>query len=258
MRNALSVINANKQLIVFPILSALATLFAVAIFSGVLITTGTISLEFEQNSKTVFYGTVFVFYVIAYFNSIFFNMALIHCATLYFRGEEASVSKGIIFSFSRIWQIFTWAIFAATVGMVLQIVQDKLGKLVSSILGAAWNIATFFVIPVIAYEKLSPIDAVKRSGSLMREKWGESVSARFSFGIIIVLTLLTMGLMGVVLSQIVSPVLGISLAVIGILFAIVVISAVRTIITAAVYHNIDGDIDTHLNRQMLDGLFGGK
>ena len=39
-------------------------------------------------------------------------------------------------------------------------------------------------MPVQAYEAVGPIDAVKRSGELMREKWGESIGAGFSIGIV--------------------------------------------------------------------------
>ncbi|MEJ0102385.1 MAG: DUF6159 family protein [Bacteroidota bacterium] len=64
-----------------------------------------------------------------------------------------------------------------------------LGKIIVGIIGIVWSVATFFVVPVMAYEKLGPIDAFKRSSQLMKQKWGESLGATFSFGIIQILAI---------------------------------------------------------------------
>ena len=41
--------------------------------------------------------------------------------------------------------------------------------------GAAWSIASFFVLPILALEGLGPFDAIKQSLKVVREKWGESL-----------------------------------------------------------------------------------
>jgi len=50
-------------------------------------------------------------------------MALIHCTRMYFKGEEVSVKAGLQFSLSRIGAIFSWAVFAATVGLILKTIR---------------------------------------------------------------------------------------------------------------------------------------
>jgi len=75
-------------------------------------------------------------------------------------------------------------LFAGTVSAIVKIVQDNpgsLGRIIKGLIGVAWSIATFFVIPVIAYGNLGPIGAFKRSVQLMKEKWGESLAAGFSY-----------------------------------------------------------------------------
>ncbi|MEM7429026.1 MAG: DUF6159 family protein, partial [Pseudomonadota bacterium] len=41
----------------------------------------------------------------------------------------------------------------------------------------AWAVASYFVVPLLVVEELEPIEAVKRSASLVRKSWGESIGA---------------------------------------------------------------------------------
>src|SRR6218665_1515871 len=122
------VLKANKSLIIFPILSGVSLLiilgsFFTAVFAGL----GWDVENLGGVNKLVSYGLTFVCYLINYFVVVFFNMALIHCARLYFQGEEVTVSKGIRFSMSRLGAILSWAVFAATVGLLLRAIQENLG-----------------------------------------------------------------------------------------------------------------------------------
>jgi hypothetical protein len=56
-----------------------------------------------------------------------------------------------------------------------------LGKIITGLVGIVWSVAIFFVTPVIACENLGPNAAFKKSAMLMKEKWGESIGAGFSF-----------------------------------------------------------------------------
>ncbi len=47
--------------------------------------------------------------------------------------------------------------------------------LVARLAGVAWALATFFVVPVLAFEGLGPEAALRRSAALVRERWGEGV-----------------------------------------------------------------------------------
>ena len=257
-KNALSVLGVNKQLLIFPVLSGLTILVVIAsFFAGI-----NYSVGFgDFTSRTEIYSVVFLFYMVAYFIVVFFNMALIHCATLYFKGEDASVSQGLAFSWSRVGLIVAWAAFAATVGTTLKIIQDNLGtvgKIIAGLLGFVWSAATFFVVPVIAYEKTGPLQSIKRSTLLMKEKWGESVVANFSFGALALFAIILLGIVSIGISELINESLGIAIAVAGFGLIAIVVSAIKSIIIGAAYHNIDSDIDLHFNRQLLDGLFKEK
>ena len=259
--NSFKVLKENKQLIIFPILSGLSLIMIIGSF--VIITLAGARWDFANVSRPNSienYAVILVFYIVNYFIVVYFNTALIHCTTLYFRGEEVTVRKGLDFSFSRIGAIFSWALFAGTIGTILKIVQDNLGsigKIVIGLVGVAWSIATFFVVPVIAYENLGPIGAFKRSLQLMKEKWGESLSAGFSFGLIQFLGIIMIAIF-VFLGALIHPIVGIVIGVLGISLLFAIISAAQSIFISAVYHNINGDPVEHYNQQFIDNLFAKK
>src|SRR5688500_4331069 len=112
-RNSFKVLQANKQLIIFPFLSGISLMLVIGtFFTGILANAGWDFDRMEEMSSFSIYFTMFLFYIANYFIIVFFNMALVHCTRLYFHGEEVTVGKGLRFSLSRIGAIFSWAIFA--------------------------------------------------------------------------------------------------------------------------------------------------
>ncbi|HMK24718.1 MAG TPA: DUF6159 family protein [Chitinophagaceae bacterium] len=260
--SSFKVLKEKKELVIFPILSGLSILLVVgSFFIAMLGTSGWSDINVDEFNTPLYYFILFLFYVVNYFIIVFFNMALTHCSRLYFRGEEVTVREGLRFSMSRIAVIFSWAFFSATIGLLLKMIQDNagwLGKIITGLIGIVWSIATFFVVPVIAYEKVGPLEAVKRSTQLMKKKWGESLGATFSFGLIQFVGILLAGIPLYLIGSIFDPVAGIALAVLGVFLVISIISAAQTIFISAIYHNIDGDLDKHFNQQMVDDLFQKK
>ena len=260
--NSFAVLKANRQLIIFPILSAIAMMlvigsFVVAMFASA----GWDAAGIRDQSTVMNYVILFLYYLVNYFIVVFFNTALVHCTHLYFNGEEPTVAKGLRFALTRIDAIFSWAIFAATVGTILRAIQDKvgsLGKIITGLIGIVWSVATFFVVPIIAYENLGPIAAFKRSASLMKEKWGESIGASFSFGIIQFLAILLLAVPSFVLGWLVHPLAGAALFALGLFCIIVLFSAAKVIFVSAVYHDINGDPVKVFNQHFADNLFEGK
>ena len=260
--NSFKVLKANKQLVIFPILSGISMLFILASFvTVVLAAAGWDVDEIGDPSQGTSVLLLFLYYLVNYFIVVFFNMALIHCTHLYFKGEEPTIGAGIRFSLSRIGAIFGWAMFAAIIGTILRLIAEELGwlgKLIISIIGVAWSVATFFVVPVIAYENAGPIDAFKRSTQMMKEKWGESLGAGFSFGLVRLVAVLVVGGGLFLIGSIFDPFVGVVLAVLGVLLVSAIISAAHTVFVSAVYHNVTGDPVEHFNQQMIDNLFERK
>jgi hypothetical protein len=260
--NSFKVLKANQQLIIFPILSGISlTLVIGSFFTVAFANAGWNTENLGELSSAGYYTLLFLFYLVNYFIVVFFNMALTHCTRLYFRGEEVSVRAGLQFSMNRIGVIFSWAVFAATVGTILRAIQENsgiIGRVITGIIGIVWSIATFFVVPIIAYENLGPIAAFKRSSQMMKQKWGESLAAGFSFWLIQFLAIVVVGLPLFLLGSLVHPVFGIALAIMALFIIMAVMSAAQTIFVSAVYHNVNGDPTEHFSQQLLDDLFVKK
>jgi len=260
---SLSVIKKNKQLVLFPLFSGVALLAVVASFIGIIYAKW--GLDFgrvvEQGSIGD-YVITFVYYLICYFVIVFFNVGLVHCTRLYLKGEPMKFSDGINYSLKRIPVILGWAALAATVGLLLKAIQENsgtLGKIIAGVIGVVWSVMTFFVVPVLAYENVGPIEAVKRSSSIMKDKWGESIGASFSFGIIGFIATLIIALPVGFLLGMINPAIGIGA---GILIAFLiqcVVSSAEMVFVASVYHNVVDDMPLNdYDSELIDNLFVEK
>ncbi len=257
--SSFAVIKKHKQLLIFPVLSGASLLLLFASYLAILLlpNDGNFSAVIAERDIVTYIG-LFVFYLINYFIVVFFNMGLIHCARIYFQGGVPKVSDGINFSLSRVGDILAWSAMAATVGLIFRLLEENLGKIgqiIAALAGVAWSITTFFVVPVLAYENLTPIAAFKRSAQIMKEKWGESLGSSFSFGIVQILGILLIGLPLFFLGSLIGLIPSIVLAGIGVLFVIAVTSAGQTIFISAVYHRINDNDVQDFDGDLLDSAF---
>lgn len=203
---------------------------------------------------------LFAFYIINYFVIVFFNVGLVYCAKRILDGEKTSVGEGINFAFSRISTIFAWALLAATVGIILKTIQERagaIGGVITGLIGMVWGIATFFVVPVIAFEDVSPIQAVKRSGQIIKEKWGESLGANFSFGLFSILGLFLVAIpAGFITGAVIHPIAGIGLGIIVFLIIQTAVSAANMIFLTAAYEHVnDNRSNDYFDDDLLDDMF---
>ena len=253
-------INRNRSLLLFPLFSAVSLVLVLAsFFGGTFFLVGdeiSALMDNEQYGSLLGYGLIFLYYLINFFVIVFFNAALIHCAIKVLDGEETSVGDGLSFAFSRINKILAWSVLSATVGTLLQLLQNlgKIGEFVAALLGIAWSVMTFFVVPILVYEDMGVFETVKRSGRLMKEKWGESIAANVSFGLFHLLGLAVAFLLFYLLSS-VNIIVAIVAGVAVVLLVSTVITAARTIFIAAVYNHVTGKPAGNFDGDMLDSIF---
>lgn len=244
---SLKVLQSNKKLIIFPIISGIA-LFVI-LFSFFIGIGAALDWHFEMLNRSdhnfMRYLVSFIVYLVSYTVVIFFNIALMHCVKLYFQDQEFSLSIGLRYSLSRLGYIISWAAFAATIGLILKIIQDnlgKLGKILVGILGIAWGVSTFFVVPILAYENKSPWNALKESVQMMKKLWGESLTAGFSFGILQFCALVVMTIVALLLIF-VNIYLGIVVFITGLVLIFSVFSSLNSIFISAIYTKVSTDIN---------------
>lgn len=201
LKESFAVLRDNTGLVMFPIVSGICTLIVTASFA----VPGFLLFNSSGDTESVnpaIYVLLFLFYLVNYFVIIFFNAGLVFCVRKILYGQPTTFSEGLKEAWSRFGQILGWAVISATVGMVLQYLRENAGlpgKIIAGLLGMAWNLLTFFVIPVLVFEGVGPIEAVKRSGSIFKRTWGESVVGQFSVSVIIGL-LSILGIVPIVLA----------------------------------------------------------
>lgn len=188
-----AVLRADKELVVFPIISTIGVLLVTVsfilpmIFAGVL--DSLISGE-AGNINILSFIIAFLFYLAQYFVIIFANAALVSAAMIRLRGGDPTVGDGFRIAFDHFGSIFGYALIASTVGIILNSLarrSNTLGRIAVSLVGLAWNLATFLVVPVLVAEKVGPFEAVKRSALLLKKTWGEQIVGNLSIGGVFVL-----------------------------------------------------------------------
>jgi hypothetical protein len=168
-------------------------------------------------------------------------VALVGVANSRLMGGTWTFRDGIELAWARKGTILQWALVAATVGVILRTLEERLGlvgRIIMRIIGIAWALACYFVVPVLAFEDLSPIDAFKRSSKLFRDTWGEKVIGGFSFSLVSILLMLPgIGLLFVamILGGIKGLILGSVLMILYFLLLSVLMSAVQGVFNAALY-----------------------
>jgi hypothetical protein len=266
-----SVLNADKELMVFPAVSAVLSVLVVVTFAVPSVLAGLFDTTALRESGIPIAGYVvgFLFYVVQYFVIFFCNTALVGAALIRLRGGDPTVADGFKLAISRIKPILGYALIAATVGMVLRAISERsgiLGRFVISLVGLAWNVATFLVVPVLAAEDVGPVDAVKRSSAYLRKTWGEQIVGNSGMGAVFGLLGFATILAGVAL--IIGAVMTESAILIGVAVGVLVLALLGIslvsatlggIYQAAVYrYAAEGDAGKSFSASMVQGAFRTK
>ncbi len=195
-----SVLSKDKELLVFPLLSAVCTLIVAAAFVLPAFGMGALDgLGDGGGMSPAAYVLAFLFYLVQYFVIFFFNSALVGAAMIRLDGGDPTLRDGLRIASSKALPILGYAAIAATVGLVLRAIQERagfLGKLVAGFLGVAWTLASFLVVPVLVSRNVGPIDAVKESAVLLKKTWGENLIGQGGVGLVFGLIFFAMIIVG--------------------------------------------------------------
>ena len=211
LKASAAVLRSDKQLLVFPLVSAVASLFVTATFfipaalyaySHHMFTNAAFNAPpqaQEANSSlhsVMGYVFMFMFYLAQYLVIFFANTALVGAALIRLRGGKPTVRDGFNLAMTHLGAIAGYALLSATVGVVVRSLSERMGfigRMVMGFFGMAWNIATFLVTPILVMENVGPVDAVKRSSALLKRTWGEQIvggaGLSAAFGLIMLLVI---------------------------------------------------------------------
>jgi hypothetical protein len=257
------VLRSRKELAVFPILSGAVGLVVAIIF----LTPAVFTVDFGSGDSGATPGTYALlagFYVVSAYVAIFFNVALISQANVALKGGDPSVAGGLRTAGSMAGRLLPWALLSATVSMVLRIIEERLGflgRIVGGLIGMAWSLVTYLVLPVMVLERATTKPAVKRSAALFRGTWGENVLGNVGIGAVGFLFVLPSVLL-VVLGGVAGGAVAMvcfALAVLWFLVSLVLITALSGIYQTALYHYAaDRSVPREFGGADLAGAFPPK
>lgn len=242
-----SVLKEDKELLLFPLISTAALVLVMACFALPVFGLAAIDGITRPDGSTspLAYGIAFLFYVTQYFVIFFFNTALVGAALMRLDGGKPTFRDGLAIASSRFGSILGYAIIAATVGMILRAIQERvgiIGKIVVGIIGIGWSLATYLVVPVLAARDVGPIEAVKESATLLKETWGENVIGQagigLAFGLIMMLVIfagIALVILAVATHSVAVIVLAVVVTVLALGITVLIQSALAGIYSAALY-----------------------
>ena len=182
-KESFNVLMLDKELMVFPIISVVATITLLASFfvpAAMMIDPQTLADEGSGVNNIVAMGGLFMFYFIGTYVMMFCNTALLHCAKIRFEGGDPTVKDGLAAGWKHKTKILYWAAISGTIGVVLAQLEQKLGMLgsiIRKLVGGAWVIITYFAVPVLIFEDCAPGEAISRSKAVVQKMWGEAAIA---------------------------------------------------------------------------------
>ena len=264
----LSVLNEDRSLVLFPLLSIAALLVVFASF-GLPIwfayhATGLNTVR-QIGGASQFLGYLCI-YLVSYSISTFFNTALVFVALKRMNGEQASVSEGLSAAIKRLPTILGYCLIAATIGAVLRLIEERvgfIGRIITGMLGFAFSIATALVVPILAASDLGPVEAIKESTEMMKRTWGENIIGNAGISFATVLAMLVVcfstGVLVVLAAQAGSPALALAAGAAGVLaFLLVLLISVtlHSIYTAALYRYASGASgNQYFDQTVLGGAY---
>jgi len=264
------VLKSDRSLVIFPMLSAIFALIAVAvIWLPTASMSGVLAGEAINEHDPVYYVAAAATAYVSTFIAVFFNVALAACAVRSLRGEDTTVGEGIRAAMQRLGPILGWTLVAATIGLVLRLLQDRIplaAKIAVWIAGAAWAVATFFVIPVLALERSGPWRSIKRSVAVVTARWGEGATGTVAIsavtGLVVVIVMVGGAACGIVLFAAGLQQLAIALiaiAVAAVIVVSIVSSALTEIFRVAVYqYAVTGATPGAFDNALLQNAFDGR
>lgn len=262
---------SDKEMLWVPILSGLTQLFLIGVLTvTVLIPFGFLgeggNTQGVQHTQGIEYLFIFVLYVISAFTIAYSQAIVTHIVYTRIRGGNATLWSGIATAGKHWMTLFAWACISSTVGIILRVIAERssiLTKIIVLILGSAWSVLTYFVVPAITIDNKSAFSAIGHSGTVFKRTWGETLVTNISFGLLFVLAIIVLSVI-VVGMVIVTGAVSILFVCIPIILLAILICVVLSVVLNSVLRVLlyvyasEQIIPTNFNKELLESILSRK
>lgn len=239
-KTSLKVVKQDKELLWMPVLGGLASLVAIAGITGVGFASGVWPETQAPDGGANVPGILLAFalYIVLAFIALFFNAAVVAGASERLAGGDPTVGSALRAAARKAGKLFLWSIVVATVNVLLQMVRERngaVGQVLAGLAGTAWNLATYFMVPILVFESQGLGGSLRRSGGLFKQTWGETVIGQGGLGLAGLAIGIVAALVGVVALMLLAP-LGVAGLVLGV--AILALAVVGTALLMSVLEGV--------------------
>jgi hypothetical protein len=174
-----ALLKEHRELIRFPLYGAIATIPLAILFLGPGL------YFFDQKELAAAIPLVVIGIYVLTIVGVYFSVGLAAAANLIFGGQDATVADGLAVARSHFGAICGWAALSTSISLLMILLENQggvLGNIAARLVGMAWALVTFMAVPVIAIEGTGPLDTLKRSGSIFKQKWGQQITGNIAIG----------------------------------------------------------------------------
>ena len=257
---------SDNELLWIPILSGLTQLFLFGVIAVMwLIPFGFLgeggNTQEMQHIQGIEYLYIFVLYVISAFTAAYSQAIVTHIVYTRVRGGDATLWNGIATAGKHWMTLFAWACITSTVGIILRVIAERssiLVKIIVLILGSAWSVLTYFVVPAIIIDNKSAFSAIGHSGAVFKRTWGETLVANISLALVFMLAFFALSVFGGVVAAtrgvddffVIIPIF----IIVGV-FSTVLDNVLRVLLYVYASEQI---IPTNFNKELLESILSRK
>lgn len=169
----------NLDLLCFPILSFIASISLLSLCWNAYAWLTPYFSEQQNLGLVIGIGLLFVAYFLLSVVIIFFNASLLSCTLHRLNGVPMNIAQGMGMAWRRWQKLLAWSLLSSTIGVILNSLEHShqvIGSIIQALLGLAWSIGAYFVLPILLLENIGPIDALKRGYRVFGQGWRKTVS----------------------------------------------------------------------------------
>jgi len=243
-----ALLNEHRELIRFPLYGAVAITLLGIVFLGPAL------YLFDQDSLGGAIPLLVIGLYVLTVVGLYFSVGLAAAANMIFDGKQATVADGLAISRARFSAICGWAAISTAISVLMGVLENQGGiggQIAARLVGMAWSLVTFLAVPVIAIEGTAPLQTLKRSASIFRERWGQQITGNVAIGAAVSL----LGVLPAAILIVVGIVIWSSASFLGAL--LVVVGALVLAITMLVGHALNGVFGVALYRYAVEGETAG-
>jgi hypothetical protein len=259
VKQSYRILMKDKELLILPVLSGLTVLVLVATFAfGI----RAFDTDAPGGDGKAYILPVLLLYIAGYTAVIFFQAAIIAGASERLGGGDPTLGSALRAAAKRFPSILMWGAVAGTVGLLLKMLQDRsegIGRFLTGVIGVAWSLATFFIVPVLVMEGRTVGESFRESWRLFKGTWGETVIGTGGLGFVSFLCTLPFLGIGYLLYSRGMEVAAFAVGLTGVAVVSVFFSALQGVYVAALYRYArTREVAEGFDQALVSGAFVAK